>query len=105
MEKQGDNAMEMTLNVDRATTFTDTGTQLTFTPEGTMTALTGITSADVSSLTTMGTSLYVANVDHDEDNTDCLKLDGTYVQASDTAGCADQLWYFVESGNTTPLFK
>ena len=87
--------MQVTLNLDGATTFTSTGTQLTFTPEGTMTALTGITSADVSSLTAMGTSLYVADVGHDTDNTDCLKKDGMYAQAANADGCLNELWYFV----------
>ena len=76
-------------------TFTDTGTQITFTPEGTTSALTGITSVDVSGLTTMSTSVYVADVAHDVDNTDCLKLSGAYIRTTDTSRCVNQLWYFV----------
>ena len=85
----------MTLTAGGATTFTNAGTELTFTPEGTMVALTGITSADVSGLTTSAASVYVASVADQVDNTDCLDLAGNYIQGTDATACANKLWYFV----------
>ena len=96
VESQTEASKELILTSDSATTFGAMGTQLTFTPEGTTTPLTGITSAGVSDLTTMGTSLYVADVSDQTNNTDCLRLNGTYLQGDNVADCADQLWYFVK---------
>ena len=84
----------MTINVGDGTTFTETGTQLTFIAFGTTVALTGITSADVTPLT-MPSGIFVARAIDDTDNTDCLKINGRYHKGSAIKACTDMLWYFV----------
>ena len=95
IEEQGGTDKEMTFTDNDATTFGATGTQLAFIKEGTTAALTGITSADVSDLTSSTTSVYVASAADDVDTTDCLKFDGDYAKGGVTTACTDQLWYFV----------
>ena len=104
IEEQGDSTKQMTLNIDASTTFTETGTQITFTADGTTVALDGITSANVVPIT-MATGVYVANEADEVDNTDCLKLDGTYHQGTVDTDCNDQLWYFVPGKLLLPYCK
>ena len=89
----------MVLIDGQPTKFKVTGTKLTFTPKGTTAALTGITSADVSGLTTKSKPVYVADQADDKDNTDCLKRDRKYHKGSTKADCNGQLWYFVTGMN------
>ena len=95
IEKAGDSSMQLTLTNGEAASFMATGTSLVFTAETDTTPLTGITAADPSGLTTVGASVFVAIATDGGDATDCLMLDGTYLQAADTTGCAAELWYFV----------
>ena len=91
----------MTLNVRDAATFTETGSQLTFTAFGTTVALTGISSADVSPLT-MSSGVFVARAIDDTDNKDCLKTNGKYHKGTMLSVCTDMLWYFVTGKKHSP---
>ena len=92
IEKQGDSTKQLVLRNGMTATFDVSGPEISFTPEGTTTGISGITSADVSALTSKATPVYVASR---EGNSYCLKLDGTYHDGQDASACANQLWYFV----------
>ena len=84
--------MQLTLNSGQVASFSDDGTGIMFTAEGTTTAITSITPADSSALTTQGTSVYVAGAAGD---TNCLQLTGNYAAGGDASACTNQLWYFI----------
>ena len=95
IEKQGDSSKQLDLNQGAPSEFISGGTSVVFIPEPAGVALSGLTSANVSPLTTKATSLYIALETDEPDGTDCLKKDGMYNRGSDVNLCTGHLWYFI----------